>query len=122
MGGHSASWADFDGQMTRWRAEWAKNGGAGLRILVGPTTSPTMFRQIAELRTALPQARVHLFDPIGTYDAAATIRLRPKSLDSPKSSSASTTICWGPGRRRRSTAAPGASGTGMRLRTGGCAC
>ena len=77
MGGHSASWADFDGQMTRWRAEWAKNGGAGLRILVGPTTSPTMFRQIAELRTALPQARVHLFDPTGTYYAAATIRLRP---------------------------------------------
>ena len=77
MGGHPASWADFDGQMTRWRSEWAKSGGAGLRVLIGPTTSPTMLRQIAELRGALPQARVHLFDPIVAYAVDATPRLRP---------------------------------------------
>ncbi len=97
MGGHSASWADFDGQMARWRAEWAKNGGAGLRILVGPTTSPTLFRQIAELRTALATgARASV-----RSDSAPMTRRRPSASGRiarrPKSSSASTTICWGPG-------------------------
>ena len=29
MGGHPASWADFDGQMARWRAEWAANRRRG---------------------------------------------------------------------------------------------
>src|SRR3569833_850305 len=75
MGGHPASWADFDAQMARWRAEWAKSGGAGLRILVGPTTSPTMLRQIGEMEAALPQARVHLFDPIESYAGQTEPRL-----------------------------------------------
>jgi MoCo/4Fe-4S cofactor protein with predicted Tat translocation signal len=78
MGGHPASWADFDGQMARWRAAWGANGGAGLRILLGPTTSPTLLRQIADLRTALPQAGVHLFDPLSGYADAPAQQLRPK--------------------------------------------
>ena len=78
MGGHPASWADFDGQAARWRDEWAKSGGAGLRLLVGPTTSPTLLRQIDELRAALPEARVHLFDPLGGYAGEAPALLRPK--------------------------------------------
>ena len=77
MGGHPASWADFDGQMARWRDAWAATGGAGLRLLVGPTTSPTLMRQIAEFRAALPQARVHLFDPLGGYGGEQARLLRP---------------------------------------------
>jgi MoCo/4Fe-4S cofactor protein with predicted Tat translocation signal len=77
MGGHAASWADFDGQMARWRDTWAKSGGAGLRVLVGPTTSATLLRQLDELRKALPQARVHLFDPIGGYAGTAGQEIRP---------------------------------------------
>ena len=77
MGGHPASWADFDGQMARWRDAWAAAGGAGLRLLVGPTTSPTLMRQIAEFRAALPQARVHLFDPLGGYGGEQARLLRP---------------------------------------------
>ena len=71
MGGHPASWADFDGQMARWRSAWGASGGAGLRILIGPTSSPTLLRQIAELKSALPQARVHLFDPLSGYAGEA---------------------------------------------------
>jgi MoCo/4Fe-4S cofactor protein with predicted Tat translocation signal len=74
MSDRPASWADFDGQMVNWRAAWRANGGAGLRILVGPTTSPTLLRQVAELKSAFPQARVHLFDPLAGNDGA----LRPK--------------------------------------------
>lgn len=77
-GGHSASWAEFDAQMTRWRNAWAASKGAGLRILIGPTTSPTLLRQIGELRAALPQARVHLCDPLSGYAGEAPPPLRPK--------------------------------------------
>ena len=78
MGGHPASWGDFDGQMVRWRDAWRANQGAGLRLLIGPTTSPTMLRQIAELKSALPRARVHLFDPLGGYSGEPQPLLRPK--------------------------------------------
>jgi len=78
MGGHPASWADFDGQMARWRKAWRANRGAGLRLLIGPTTSRTLLRQIAELRAALPEVRVHLFDPMSSYAGAESPRLRPK--------------------------------------------
>jgi molybdopterin-containing oxidoreductase family iron-sulfur binding subunit len=77
FGGHPASWADFDGQIAQWRAAWRQSQGAGLRILVGPTTSPTLLRQIAELKTGLPQARVHLFDPIGGYSGETGPQLLP---------------------------------------------
>lgn len=80
FGGHPASWADFDGQMVKWRAAWRQNQGAGLRILVGPTTSPTLLRQLAEIKSALPQARVHLFDPMGGYNGEAP-PLRPGIAD-----------------------------------------
>ena len=77
MGGHPESWADFDAQMSRWRKVWAANHGAGLRILIGPTTSPTLLRQISDFSRALPQARVHLFDPLEGHGAAAEVELRP---------------------------------------------
>ncbi|MGN6059069.1 MAG: TAT-variant-translocated molybdopterin oxidoreductase [Sphingomicrobium sp.] len=76
VGGNPASWADFDGQVARWREAWSANQGAGLRLLIGPTTSLTLLRQIAELRTALPQARIHLFDPLSGYAGEQTQQLR----------------------------------------------
>jgi MoCo/4Fe-4S cofactor protein with predicted Tat translocation signal len=75
-GNHPASWADLDGQMARWRPVWHANGGNGLRLLIGPTASPTLLRQIAELRAALPEARVHLFDPLAGYAGVRPRRLR----------------------------------------------
>jgi Fe-S-cluster-containing dehydrogenase component len=77
-GGHPASWADFDGQMARCRGAWRANRGEGLRILIGPTSSPTLLRQIDELKALLPQARVHLFDPLSGYAGATPQQLRPK--------------------------------------------
>jgi molybdopterin-containing oxidoreductase family iron-sulfur binding subunit len=77
MGGHPASWADFDGQMVGWRQSWRKNQGAGLRILIAPTTSPTLLRQIAELKAALPQLRVHLFDPMSGYSGENAPQITP---------------------------------------------
>ncbi len=65
--GTPASWGDFDGQMVRMRDRWAKSGGEGLRLLLAPTTSPTLIRQLADLKTALPNSRIHLFDPLQGY-------------------------------------------------------
>ena len=78
FGGHPASWGDFDGQMAHWRTAWRASGGAGLRLLIGPTTSPTLLRQIAALKSALPRARVHMLDPLGTYSGDSQQQLRPK--------------------------------------------
>jgi molybdopterin-containing oxidoreductase family iron-sulfur binding subunit len=74
--GSPASWADFDGQMANWRTGWRASQGAGLRILIGPTTSPTLLRQITALKSTLPQARVHLFDPLTGYAGEPVSPLR----------------------------------------------
>jgi molybdopterin-containing oxidoreductase family iron-sulfur binding subunit len=66
-----ASWAEFEGAMARWRTAWADSRGAGLRLLIGPTTSPTLLRQLAELKSNLPLAKVHLFDPLTGYGPGA---------------------------------------------------
>ena len=65
-----ATWSQFDGEMAHWRATWARNGGAGLRLLIGPTTSPTLLRQLSNLKAKLPNARIHLFDPLTGYAGA----------------------------------------------------
>jgi MoCo/4Fe-4S cofactor protein with predicted Tat translocation signal len=67
--GTTADWADFDAQMQRWGAAWRANGGAGVRLLIAPTTSPTLIRQIEQLKAVLPKLRVHLFDPLTGYGA-----------------------------------------------------
>jgi molybdopterin-containing oxidoreductase family iron-sulfur binding subunit len=74
--GHPASWDDFDGEMARWRASWRTSAGSGLRILIGPTTSPTLLSQLRQLKSALPQARVHLLDPLGGYSGEPLQQLR----------------------------------------------
>ena len=68
---NAISWANFDRQMALWRTQWAKNGGTGIRLLIAPTTSPTLIAQIKEVKSALPNLRVHLFDPLSGYDEDA---------------------------------------------------
>jgi molybdopterin-containing oxidoreductase family iron-sulfur binding subunit len=73
---HEASWADYDAMMLRMRRAWAANGGEGLRLLIGPTSSPTLIRQLGELAAALPNARVHVFDPLAG-ESAVPFEVRP---------------------------------------------
>ena len=72
-----------------------------------PDPSPTLLRQIAELKRALPQMRVHVFDPLSGYGAQPQQRLRPNianaevvvSLDDdllgPGPSQATNARAWG---------------------------
>jgi len=52
-----------------------KNGGAGLRILSGAVTSPTLVDQIRRLLAKFPQAKWHHFEPINSDNARLGAKL-----------------------------------------------
>jgi MoCo/4Fe-4S cofactor protein with predicted Tat translocation signal len=64
--GDPVTWADVISRIGELRAGWTSRQGEGLRLLIGPTTSPTLLRQIGALLQALPKARVHMHEPAGT--------------------------------------------------------
>ena len=64
--GEPVTWNDVAANIERLRDGWNRRQGEGLRLLVGPTTSPTLLRQIDGLVKTFPKARVHLHEPIGT--------------------------------------------------------
>ena len=66
MHGNSvATWDDFAAMLAGRIAHFDGNGGEGLRVLVGPTTSPTLAAQLAAFEKKYPQARWHVDDPSG---------------------------------------------------------
>lgn len=66
MHGNSvATWNDFAQALAARTAHFNTNGGDGLRVLVGPTTSPTLIAQLAAVEKKYPQARWHVDDPSG---------------------------------------------------------
>ncbi|MGY4235711.1 MoCo/4Fe-4S cofactor protein with predicted Tat translocation signal [Bradyrhizobium sp. USDA 4449] len=57
--GEAVSWADVESAMGVMRENWRAGQGDGVRLLLGPTTSPTLLRQIDAFRAQFPKARVH---------------------------------------------------------------
>jgi MoCo/4Fe-4S cofactor protein with predicted Tat translocation signal len=64
--GEPVNWSNVAENIAGLRHEWAGRQGEGLRLLIGPTTSPTMLRQIETLLQQFPKARVHVHEPIGS--------------------------------------------------------
>jgi molybdopterin-containing oxidoreductase family iron-sulfur binding subunit len=60
--------------LTERRAALAAEGGAGLRLLTGPVSSPTQRRLIGALLAAFPEARWHVHAPLGDAGAAEGAR------------------------------------------------
>jgi molybdopterin-containing oxidoreductase family iron-sulfur binding subunit len=60
-----ATWDDFAAALTERVAHFHANRGDGLRVLVGPTTSPTLIAQLAVFEKRFPGARWHVDDPAG---------------------------------------------------------
>ncbi len=62
--GQITSWPDFLAAVSRASQSWKQTGGAGLRLLSGRTTSPTLARQITALRRQYPNLVWHRWEPI----------------------------------------------------------
>lgn len=63
--GDPATWEVFLGEVTEQLRTLRQAGGAGLRILTGAITSPTLASQLARLLKLYPQARIHQHEPAG---------------------------------------------------------
>ncbi|HQT77274.1 MAG: hypothetical protein B7Z80_24815 [Rhodospirillales bacterium 20-64-7] len=65
---HLSNPSDWDtlqaAMLNRFAAVRAQHG-AGLRLLTGPVSSPTLLDQIAQLKQALPQMHWHVLAPVG---------------------------------------------------------
>jgi MoCo/4Fe-4S cofactor protein with predicted Tat translocation signal len=63
--GEPVNWSHVAENIISLRRDWSGSQGEGLRLLVGPTTSPTMLRQIEALLQQFPKARVHSHEAVG---------------------------------------------------------
>jgi molybdopterin-containing oxidoreductase family iron-sulfur binding subunit len=70
-----STWAAFEDAWEARRPHFARDGGAGLRILSGPSTSPTLAAQLAALQKRYPAARWHMWDPLHDDGRAAASTL-----------------------------------------------
>jgi molybdopterin-containing oxidoreductase family iron-sulfur binding subunit len=74
-GAEMSTWGAFEAALQARRPRFERDGGAGLAILTGTVTSPTLARQLAALRARLPSARWHAWDPLHDDGAAPSARL-----------------------------------------------
>lgn len=63
--GDNSTWDRFIGEILPKLDEVRANGGDGLRILMTPTASPTLDRQLKLLAQQYPAAKIHAYDPAG---------------------------------------------------------
>jgi molybdopterin-containing oxidoreductase family iron-sulfur binding subunit len=75
QGTELSTWAAFEAAWEARRPHFARDGGAGLRVLTGSVTSPTLARQLAALLERYPAMRWHAWDPLHDDGAAAAATL-----------------------------------------------
>jgi len=73
--GHIDTWQSFQAALSALMTSLEADGGAGIRLLLPPSTSPTLIDQLGLLRERFPAARVHHFEPAGR-DAVRSGALR----------------------------------------------
>jgi Fe-S-cluster-containing dehydrogenase component len=73
QGEELSTWAAFEAALSARRGRFGS--GAGLRILTGPATSPTLQRQLEMVLARWPQAGVHSWDPLHDDGAARAAEL-----------------------------------------------
>ncbi len=64
--GRIATWGHVEAAFADLRRRLDETGGAGLRLLTGDVTSPTLSRQLDRVQARWPQARWHGFEPVGS--------------------------------------------------------
>ncbi|MGJ7915335.1 4Fe-4S dicluster domain-containing protein [Massilia sp. LXY-6] len=75
QGTELSTWEAFEAAFEARRPHFARDGGAGLRILTGSVTSPTLAAQLAALQRKYPATRWHAWDPLHDDGAAAAATL-----------------------------------------------
>jgi len=73
--GRIGSWSAFLASVNQLRAEFLVRKGAGLRILTGTVTSPTLADQIKSLLGQFPQAKWHQYEPCSRDNVREGARL-----------------------------------------------
>src|SRR4029434_6516575 len=73
--GEIRPWGAFTDELQRLLAEKSAGRGAGLRILTGAVSSPTLFDQIKTLLAGLPAAKWHQYEPVNRDNAMAGARM-----------------------------------------------
>jgi len=69
--GYISGWGTFIAALTAARDAAKPKKGAGLRILTGTVTSPTLTAQIQDFLTEFPKAKWHQYEPCGRHSARA---------------------------------------------------
>jgi Fe-S-cluster-containing dehydrogenase component len=69
-GSEISTWQDFLGNVDLALKAQQPNGGAGIRILTEPFTSPTLQAQFQALLQKFPNAKVHTWNPIAPNESA----------------------------------------------------
>jgi len=69
-GGTVATWDGFQAALLATAGRMRGNGGAGLRVLTGTVTSPTLSAQLDALLRRFPAARWHVHEPAGNVSGA----------------------------------------------------
>src|SRR5688572_20510217 len=74
--GDVRTWSDFTAALQLAVGPTRTAGGAGLRLLTEPISSPSLLDQIEKLLRAMPQAKWHQWDPVyGTVQGGAPAAL-----------------------------------------------
>ena len=88
VGREIADWPAFESAFRAEISRRAADKGAGLRLLSGAVTSPTLLDQIAALKGRFPELRWHRFEPAEVDDIEPAravygqpLRLRPRLMD-----------------------------------------
>ncbi len=75
------SWADFAAAWQKRQEIHHADQGAGLRLLTGRVTSPTLLRQIKALQSMYPRMAWHAYEPTGDGHSAITQSVFKRRLD-----------------------------------------
>jgi MoCo/4Fe-4S cofactor protein with predicted Tat translocation signal len=67
--GRISDWTAFLNAVGNLRGDWQEKKGTGLRILTDATTSPTFGEQMRGFLAKFPQAKWHVHEPCGPYNA-----------------------------------------------------
>ncbi|MGH8143349.1 MAG: hypothetical protein ACREU2_12625 [Steroidobacteraceae bacterium] len=62
--GQLQNWPAMQGMLALQRTGLERDGGAGLYLLMRPSSSPTLAAQLDSLRAHFPRASVHVYDPL----------------------------------------------------------